>query len=226
MDVSFDEDAYVWNVKPSDDSSDDQYDQVVMGFSFGVPEDLDMKHHSIAIAGRRSLDGGIDVLSGYTGRMDDVLEKLVELKDQFWVTRCYVDDPENEMMRQIRALPGFSYYPMIVEAMTNRERYAEPKKEWEFFRRFELVCGTTSANWIIENWGACLVAIEGLMFRKRVTVPRVEWQDLRRFLRRPWHKNTLRSSVFRAMCLAVLPMVEKRGAVAVIPDAPVAYSGG
>jgi hypothetical protein len=38
MDVFFDEDAYVWNVKPSEDSPVDQYDQVVMGFSFGVPK--------------------------------------------------------------------------------------------------------------------------------------------------------------------------------------------
>ena len=221
--VYYDGDRDSWRIVRDGDPRD--YDEVVMGLSFGVPEDLELRLHSVAVAGRR-LDGTVDVLDGFTGAWDDLLTELVNKKDFWFARKCYVDDPENALMRDVRQLDGLTHYKLTREPLTNREVFVKPLTAWRFFRNEKHVCSFPSASWVSENWPACLVTMEGALFRNKVTVPRFDWPDIRRFLRRPWQKAGMRSSIFRALSLAALPLLRSFHPVAAIPDAPIAYSGG
>lgn len=218
MNVKYDSVNELWLV----DSPETTLEACCLSLGFGVPGHRETSHDACLVAGR-TREGTIRVFDGKVGYLDEVADKVVRMKHQYFVKVCYCPPNPEEMVRYYRKLNGLTFYREEQIPFTNDYKPVDPPETWEDFRSYEHHCEVVADRRTHEEYTTWVKHVEHLL-KRGATLPKSKFPALRKYVRRVGAGPTnLQHSIMQCLVYAFARLYQPPVAPGAIPTAKPAY---
>lgn len=173
------------------------YKTIALAIGFGDPMDQRYKHHSVLIGGISS-KGAVDILEGFIGPWDEMVEAAINFKDRYHTTIIVTSSTPERLVERLEEQEGLCRYGFEFGKMTNRRYHKNPPNTWPYFVGYEHEATIEPIpEWIEEDIESACVEFEDQVQHEIIRIPKKKWTGLWRETRKPLEEG-IKSSVLRA----------------------------